>query len=215
MLRLLAILLIAASPLWAGGGSAKSESQAAEPAAEELAVDHYNQGLKYRDKAWKLEEQAAAAKKPQDRAKRLAQAQEEYKKALEQQLAATALNADFHEAFSSLGYAYRKIGQYAPALEAYDRALALAPNYVEAIEYRAEAYLGLGRLSETKAAYETLFLRDPQRAANVLTACGKWVQAALAAGEVEQVAEFAVWVAAKKATARTMNGADGDGQKEW
>ncbi len=215
MFKVVLILIFFAAPLLADGGAAKPEAKAAEPSPMGLATDHYNQGLKYRDKAWKYEQRAAADKKLQDRHENLAKAEKEYKKVIEQQLAATALNADFHESFSSLGYAYRKIGEYAPALKAYDRALELVPNYVEAIEYRAEAYLGLGRLSEAKAAYETLFLRDPQRAAQLLAACRGWGTAPSAGVDSEVVAEFVLWIEAKEAAAREMTGANEGGQEQW
>lgn len=215
MLQALLILIFVASPLLAASGAAKPEPKVAQPSPKEQAIAHYNQGLEHRDKAWQYEQQAAEAKKEQDRDKRLAKANKEYKQAIEQQLVATELNPSFHEAFSSLGYAYRKVGQYAPALKAYDQALVLAPDYVEAIEYRAEAYLGLGRINEAQAAYETLFLRDAKRAAQLLIACGQWVAAPPEGTAAEVVAEFAVWVAAKEATAKEMTGANGEGQKEW
>ena len=62
--------------------------------------------------------------------------------------ASTDKDAHFHEAFSSLGYARRKLGMYEGALSAYDTALSLVPNYAEAVEYRAEAYLALNRIPE-------------------------------------------------------------------
>jgi cytochrome c-type biogenesis protein CcmH/NrfG len=60
------------------------------------------------------------------------------------------LNPRLHEAFSSLGYAYRKTGDFDQALQAYERALVLAPGYAAAIEYQAEAHLGLNRTTETQ-----------------------------------------------------------------
>ena len=117
--------------------------------------------------------------------------------------------------FSSLGYAYRKVGEYAQALKAYDRALVLDPNYTEAIEYRAEAYLGLGRLDEAKAAYEKLFLRDPERAAQLLVACVKWAAAPAEGVDGEALTAFKGWLAAKEETAREMSGVSGEGQQEW
>ena len=81
-----------------------------------------------------------------------------------------------HQAFSSLGYALRKTGDFEASLVAYDRALEINPSYFEAIEYRAEAYLGLDRVEEAKAAYLDLFGRDPERAEQLLTAMKGWLQ---------------------------------------
>jgi tetratricopeptide (TPR) repeat protein len=46
------------------------------------------------------------------------------------------LNPNLPQAYNGLGYAYRKLGDYAKALENYDRALQLSPRFVDAIEYR-------------------------------------------------------------------------------
>lgn len=213
MLRALLVLLVAASAAYGSGGSSELEAKPAQPSPEERAIGHYNQGLEHRDKAWEYERKAAEAKKEKDRDKRLQKARGEYEWAIEEQLAATSLNPHFHEAFSSLGYAYRKVGQYAEGLKAYDRALELAPHYAEAIEYRAETYLGLVRLAEVQTAYEQLFLRDPERAAQLLVACAEWVSDPPEG--VEALVRFKGWVEAKEETAREMGSAEGEGQKEW
>ena len=104
----------------AGGESEPNSSAAAGPSLEEQVVAHYNDGLKHRDKAWEHEEKAAAATKEKDRKKYLDKASKEYAKAVADQLKAVQKNPRLHQAFSSLGYSYRKMGQYDKALQAYD-----------------------------------------------------------------------------------------------
>ena len=215
MVKAMVILALTAGPLMASGGSSEPAAKAVGPTPEEQAIGHYNKGLEHRDKAWEHEEKATEASKEKDRDKRLKKARKEYEKAIGEQRTATALNPQFHQAFSSLGYAYRKVGEYEQALKAYDRALVLDPNYTEAIEYRAEAYLGLGRLDEAKAAYEKLFLRDPERAAQLLVACAKWAAAPAEGVDGEALTAFKGWLAAKEETAREMRGVSGEGQQEW
>lgn len=212
MTRALAILplciLTAAGRLAAAGGEPQRPSPGA-PGPQQEAIAHYNEGLAHRDKARDYEQKAAAADSDADREKHLTKARQEYGKAIDAQLAATAKNPRYHEAFSSLGYAYRKTGDLARALAAYDRALALAPDYIEAVEYRGEAYLELNRLDDAKAAYEWLFRRDPVQAASLLQAAGAWVEARRAAPAgvaAEAIAAMGAWVAQKAATAAELSG---------
>jgi tetratricopeptide (TPR) repeat protein len=163
-----------ADPSTAAGGAPKKSTQQ-QPSPREQAIEQYNRGLKHRDKAWKQEKKAAAASKQKDRDKKLRKARKEYGKAIERQLSATTTDPRFHEAFSSLGYAYRKTGEYTLALAAYDRCLELAPDYAEAVEYRGEAFLGLDRVEEAQSAYHRLVALDRDRAAELLEAMASWV----------------------------------------
>lgn len=187
----LAALLLAPSVLPAAGGKKKSETS-----PEDEAATAYNEGLEYRDKAWKLEEEAAAASG--DKAdKKAMQARKAFAKAAERFRSAVEAKPDFHEAHSSLGYALRKTGQYEESLAAYDRALAIDPSYVEAIEYRGEAYLGLDRIEDAKGAYMQLFEMDRERAAELMTAMKRWLEERRgdARGLSEETLEsFAAWV---------------------
>ncbi len=158
---------------FAAGGTPKKAEQ---PSLHQQAIEHYNKGLKHRDKAWQHESQAATEKKEKNRKKRLEMAAREYEKAVAQQLSAIDKNPRFHEAFSSLGYAHRKLGRYEQALKAYESCLKLAPDYAEAIEYRGEAYLGLNRVAEAQQAYRDLVLGDPSHAAKLLTAFKEWLK---------------------------------------
>lgn len=51
-------------------------------------------------------------------------------------------------AWSRLGYAYRKTGDYDSSLAAYDKALARNPHNRAALEYLGEAYVDLGRMDD-------------------------------------------------------------------
>jgi tetratricopeptide (TPR) repeat protein len=206
MIRALAALVflcggLADEVFAAGGGPKKAE----EPSPQQQAIEHYNKGLKHRDKAWQHEAKAATAEKEKDREKRLKKARKDYEKAVTEQLSAVDNNPRFHEAFSSLGYAYRKLDRYEEALAAYGTCLELAPNYAEAIEYRGEAYLGLNRVAEARQAYESLLTADRAHAASLLSALKEWTRKrrvtpveGVSAGTLAEVEE---WIAVKETAA--------------
>ncbi len=158
-----------------GAGSAPAPTPQVVQSPEEQAVEHYNQGLKYRNKAGELEQKAAAAAGEQQQ-KYHRKAESAYKDAVREFRSATMKNPRLHQAFSELGYAYRKTGQFEEALSAYDRALHLQPNYGPALEYRGEAYLGLNRIDDAKGAYMALFNGDRALAAQLLAAMEAWVE---------------------------------------
>ena len=163
---------------------------------QQKANTAYNRGLEYRNKAWRLEEQAATAE-GEKAAKKAAKAQKSYQKAIGQFRIAVEQVPDFHQALGSLGYALLKTGQYEEALDAYDRALAIGPLYPEAIEERGEVYLGLDRIEEAKGAYMQLIRIDRERAAELMTAMKRWLdqQRGDAGGLSEEAIEsFAVWI---------------------
>lgn len=170
-------LVLAPTAQASGGGSSSSlpDIQRATESPEENAEKHYNQGLKYRDKAWELEKRAAAARGAEAE-KLIKKTQKEYAKAVKAQRNAVTANPRMHQAHSSLGYALRKTGEFDEAVEAYDMALKISPRYTQAIEYRAEAYLALDRLVEAKSAYLTLLRNDQARADELMTAMKKWLE---------------------------------------
>ena len=102
MQRLLGIaVLVSASfaflppALWASGGSSmprpsgtSSMPPAPRKTPEQEAVDHYNAGLKYRDKAVALQKEAAQAGSEKERAKLEKKAQKEFEKAIDELLQA-------------------------------------------------------------------------------------------------------------------------------
>lgn len=164
---------------------------------EEQAELFYSQGLKARDKAWKLDKKATGATKAKKREKYQRKALKQFENAIDSFTEAVRLNPDFYQAFSSLGYALRRSGRFEEALAAYDRALEQNGAYTEAIEYRAEAYLGLDRVEEAKAAYIDLFASDGPRADLLMKSMQAWiVRRQEDPGELsaEAVGRFATWV---------------------
>ena len=64
----------------------------------------------------------------------------------------------YAEAWSNLGYTYRKQGYFDKAVKAYKKAINLAPNLAEAHEYLGEAYAEMGNFD--LAEKELKILRD-------------------------------------------------------
>jgi len=184
---LLIAALLLPMPVAASGGSSSSETTPAQT-PEQLAAEYYDRGLKFRDKAWELEKRLEGNGKA---AKLQSKIEGQWNKAVGAYREAIDNDPTMHQAHSSLGYAYRKLGRYEESLGAYNRALELEPTYVEAIEYRAEAYLGLGRLEDAKAAYVELFGMDREQADILMTAMREWIEKQESSEEVD---EFSAWV---------------------
>lgn len=198
-LILVCALLAPAVPLWAAGGapSQPAPTNPVEPKTpEQIAEDHYNNGLRMRDRAWKLEEKAAEADDEAKREKLLSKVDKQFSAAAREFRTAVQNDPRLFQAWSSLGYALRRTGDYEESLRAYNRSLEIQPGYTEAIEYRAEAYLGLGRLDEAKSAYMTLFNHDRERADELLQAMQEWVEthrensSGVSADQVEEMAQW-------------------------
>jgi tetratricopeptide (TPR) repeat protein len=162
----------------ASGSSAMTPPRQQMPTAspEQEATEYYNDGISYRDKADKYEKEATAENDAAKKAKLLEKSKGQHESSIKKYLKAVAKNPQMVPAWGSLGYAYRKAGNYPAALEAYDKALALEKSYTPAIEYRAEAYLGLGRLDDVKSAYMTLFNTDRKRADELTSAIDQWLE---------------------------------------
>ncbi|TNF80303.1 MAG: tetratricopeptide repeat protein [Acidobacteria bacterium] len=197
---LLAIqLLLPMTLLAAGGSSAPDEDPQQEAAAA------YNRGLRHRDKAWEFEKKLATKSEEAERAKLEAKIGKEYGKAIDAFRAATEANPKMHQAYSSLGYALRKTGDYTASLAAYNQALELEPSYSEAIEYRGEAFLGLNRIEDAKEAYLELFRSDRARADELMEAMKNWVGERTAEpGGVNpaELQKFSAWVEERAAIAK-------------
>lgn len=208
-----AVLTLSAVPgLAAGGGTVPS----ADPADQ--AAEAYNRGLESRDKAWELEEQAESSTDAKERSKLNAKAQTEYAKAIRAFRSATEADPRMHQAFSSLGYALRRTGQYEESLAAYNEALEIEPSYTEAIEYRAEAFLGLDRLDDAKEAYMQLFREDRERAEELMTAMQHWVERRQAdPGELDPaiIEEFSIWMRDRAEISGNTAGLQGDTGRTW
>lgn len=193
----LCLAILASGAVLAAGGEARPKPKAND--ADAGAVTRYNAGIELRDAAWRLDERLAAA--DGDEATRIeSEIDATFRRAVTEFEAAVAAKPDFHQAWSSLGYARRRLGEYGSALEAYDRALAIEPDYAEAIEYRGQAYLNLGRLEDAKQAYTRLSRLAPAQAGVLLDAMETWLAGARGGdAPPEGLDEFESWVAARVA----------------
>lgn len=154
--------------------AAPSSTPSASMTPEAMAREAFNSGIGHNEKGKKAEAEAAL-KQGKDHDKALEKARDEFTKALKDFKKATDLDPSLFAAYSGMGFALRKTGDYAKALENYDRALSMSPNFADAIEYRGEAYLGLNRIDDAKQAYLKLFGLDRKQADQLLAAMTAWV----------------------------------------
>lgn len=77
-----------------------------------------------------------------------------YQQASKKYASAVQTDPAYAEAWSNLGYTYRKLGNFNKAVKAYKKAIRLAPNLAEAHEYLGEAYAeqGMFALAEKELA---------------------------------------------------------------
>ncbi len=200
----------------AGGSSTPAPTPSLSPQDE--ARTEYESGLRHRDKAWKLEEKAAASGDAAERDKLAGKVRKEFQKAERAFRRATLADPSMFQAFGSLGYALRRLGNYDESLAAYNRALELEPGYTEAIEYRAEAYLGLNRLDEAKQAYLELFRSDRERADELMAAMQKWVAERTAEpGALDRatIDAFSAWVEERARISGHTARLTGSGAASW
>lgn len=191
----MAVLIVSvAGPVLASGGSSTSATVTPALTPQQLAIEDFNRGLRYRDKAWELEKKAEDSAKAD---KLLVKAEKSWGRAVSAFQESIANEPTMYQSHGSLGYSYRKLGRFEEALQAYDRALELRPTYVEAIEYRAEAYLGLDRIDDAKEAYMQLFRLDRAEAETLMGAMETWLeterqQQSSQAGE--RLDDFGIWL---------------------
>ncbi len=200
------VALLAAPALIASGSSGGGMGSGSAPmpsmqqkSPHDQAVDYYNNAERRIDGLTKTHDEmkAAAATDP----KKAAKLQGKLAKGLENAAAdlerAVKNDPSLFQAWSELGFTYRKMGKFKESLEAYDKALQISPNYTPALEYRAEAYLGLNRLDEAKKTYTDLFSGDRPKADALLLSMKSYVAARRAdpAGlDAAQLDAFGKWV---------------------
>jgi len=182
-----------------GMGSAPMPTTMQQKSPHDQAVDYYNNAERRIDGLTRTHDEmkAAAATDPQKAAKlqgKLAKGLENAAADLER---AVKNDPGLFQAWSELGFTYRKMGRFKESLEAYDKALQISPDYTPALEYRAEAYLGLNRLDEAKKTYTELFSGDRPKADALLLSMKSYVAARRAdpAGlDAAQLDAFGKWV---------------------
>jgi tetratricopeptide (TPR) repeat protein len=86
------------------------------------------------------------------------QQMKKYKEASRKYNKAVEIDSDYAEAWSNLGYSYRKQGKFDWAVHAYKKAIKLKPDLAEAHEYLGEAYAEMGKFG--KAEKELQILRE-------------------------------------------------------
>lgn len=121
MLKLIALtlfLLVLNQNVYAAGAPARPAKSPTEKRAD--ANVHFKEGLKLQE----TDHYKEASKK--------------YKKAVQS-------DATYAEAWSNLGYTYRKQGYFKKAVKAYKKAIKLSPGLAEAHEYLGEAYAEMGK----------------------------------------------------------------------
>ncbi len=220
-----AALVLAAAFAFPGIATASGSSAMSAPppqmprlTPEQEAVELYNDGISYRNKADKYDKESAGENDAAKKAKLLEKSRSQHESSIKKFQKAVAKDPTMFQAWGSLGYAYRKTGNYTSALEAYDKALAVEKSYAPAIEYRAEAYLGLNRLEEVKSAYMTLFNTDRARADELVLAMQKWLekrQADPTGVDPAALEDFGKWVAERKQLAAQTSAITGPNAPRW
>jgi tetratricopeptide (TPR) repeat protein len=209
MLKVVAVTALIFTFCFASAAASGGSSIPAPPATgippritpEQQAAERYNDGLKHIAKGDKADKEASAAKDPKQRARAEASARKEYLKAVEVLQSALEKAPAMFQAHGSLGYAFRKLGDYPAALKAYDKALELNAAYTPSIEYRAEAYLGLNRVDDAKSAYMDLFNSDRKRAAELTDAMKSWLEKRRRDPQgvaPETLEQFATWLSQRE-----------------
>jgi len=201
----LGLLLVAPALIASSSPSMPQPSMSANP--QDNAIRSFNDGIHYRDRAWKAEKELATAQDPARKQTLSEIIRKSYEADVRSQRAAIRDNPTMFQAHTELGYALRKTGNYDEALKAYDTALQIKPNYGEAIEYRAEAYLGLNHLDDAKNSYLMLYNGGAKDLARQLgDAMQKWVtdrKADPSGVAATSIDDFAKWLSQRSEIAGT------------
>ncbi len=196
-----------------GGGMGLPATTGPARSPEQRAESEYTAGVKFKQRAWRYEEKAAGETDPGKRAKDLARAQRQYRKAIKALDRAVALNRSHYQALNELGYALRKTGDYRRALLAYNSALKLKPDFAPAVEYRGEALLALERFEDVKNHYLWLYEHDTTLAAELMAAITAWLSEH-PGGSAER-AEFEAWAKERASLAGLTDALSLNAQRRW
>lgn len=191
------------------GGASMPSASAPQKSPREKAVESYNQGIRYRDKAWSLAEDLSTASTDKVRSRLEKKIAKQHKTSAIRFRRAIAEVAAFPEAHAGLGYALRQTGDLAGSLNAYNEAIRLKPNYPEAIEYRAETYLALGRIDDMRDAYKRLLSLDKATAAKLLEAIRTFIANPPGNYPETTLSTLNTWVE-ERSTLAKVTGSEGD-----
>lgn len=198
-------MAIAAPACADGPGAYRPPQRSAPPPtlSEESAIDAYNVGYAAIQRADHQQALAEASSDVKEKTAAERAARGAYKESLQHFQEAVRLDASMHEAYTYIGYANRKLGNYPKALSAYQQALKIFPDYPYAIEYQGQAFLGLNRLDEARFNYLRLYALNKGQAAKLLQAMREWL-AAHQNDSIEgvNVSGFSEWVAQRSESTR-------------
>ena len=190
-----------------GPGGYRPKDPGPVPVSEQGAIDAYTAGYASILRAEHAENLAAASSNDAEHSAAQRSAQEAYKASLPHFATAVRLDTSMHEAYTYLGYAYRKLGRYDESLQAYDRALKINPDTPYAIEYQGEAFLALNRIAEARFNFLRLYALDEYHAAKLLQAMQTWVDANKEKPPAGiDVPELAAWISERAVTLKTVPG---------
>jgi tetratricopeptide (TPR) repeat protein len=173
---------------------------------ERIAELSFERGVRARDEALEAEKKLAASQPGFWHDRYATTVEKSWAKAIERYQEAISAKPDFFEAYSDLGFAYRKTGDLDRALAAYDRALQINPEYPNALEYLGETYLKLTRLDDAKSTYMKLFGVDRDQAAVLMNAMNEWLAKQPTAGASADVDAFRQGVSERKQLAEQVGG---------
>ena len=218
----LAALLCSSTALLAEGSGSIPQPNMDMPqqqlTPQQQAERLYNDGNGYKEKADKLDAEAAATTDPKKKAKLEAKARDKREDSIAKFQKATEKYPQLYQAWGALGHGYKMVGEYTKSLEAYDKSLAIQPGFTPAIEYRGEAYLGLNRLEDVKAAYMELFNLDRPRADTLGKAIDRWIEknrTGVAGVDEAQVTEFVQWAEGRRKLAEQTSALPDSGHEGW
>jgi tetratricopeptide (TPR) repeat protein len=189
------------------GGSPEGTISAEFRNATEAAKAKYYSGLRLVRQAQAYDAEASNASTPEKSAKAHQNAQNDYRQSIAPFIDTVIAFPKLYQAWSYLGFANLRLGNYEDSLAAYSKALEINPSDPEAIARRAEACLGLDMIDEARSAYELLG-SSPKSADELMSAMRRWADAHrqgaqdLSAGEVDA---FTKWVDQRTVNAAQVN----------
>ena len=131
----------ALSPHVYGAGTSSKSTTKSESAAQkrERANEYFEEGKSLQEK-WRYKE-----------------AQKKYERAVK-------IDPTYAEAYSNLGYTYRKQGKLDKAVRTYKKAIKLDPKLAEAHEYLGETYVEMGKFDLAEKELQILQELDSEHA---------------------------------------------------
>jgi tetratricopeptide (TPR) repeat protein len=189
------------------GGSPDGTVTAEFRNATEAAKTAYYSGLRLVRQAQAYEAEASKSSTPEKSAKAREKAQNDYRQSIAPFIDTVSALPKLYQAWSYLGLANLRLGNYEDSLSAYSKALELDPNNADAIAGRGEACLGLNMIDDARSAYGLLG-SSPKSADALLSAMHRWVDAHRQGAEdltPNEIEAFTKWVDERAVSAPQVN----------